>query len=368
MKDVFFVPSFGNRPKNLVGREDVLRSFDVSLDSVPGSRDRALLILGQRGSGKTVLLLELAEKAGKTGYIVASPTIAANSMKTHILEKLMDAGKEYLPKEIRKISGGSISILGFGGGIEFQDEQGIPSSFQRKIFDICRQINKAGHPVLILVDEVQSNHEELKQLIVAYQEMVGAGIDVAMVLAGLPSSVSSVLNDHVLTFLNRAVKIELPPLKTNDIAAYYTDAFSGLGISVSDRMINDAAEASEGSPYMMQLIGHYVTVYSDEKGKITKEKYLKALRNAREDFINDICRTTLNMLSEKDIEYLYAMSKDKNESRISSVCERLGVSDAYVQTYKRRLIQSGVIKQVRRGVVDFDIPYLKEFLANTPDR
>ena len=32
MNDVFFVPSFGNKPKNLVGREDVLQRFDECLD------------------------------------------------------------------------------------------------------------------------------------------------------------------------------------------------------------------------------------------------------------------------------------------------------------------------------------------------
>ena len=100
MKDTFFVPSFGNRPKNLVRREDILHSFDISLDSVPGSRERAVLLLGQRGSGKTVLLLELAEEAAEAGFVVASPTIAANNMTAHIIEKLADAGKEYLPGEI----------------------------------------------------------------------------------------------------------------------------------------------------------------------------------------------------------------------------------------------------------------------------
>ena len=63
MTDSLFVPSFGNRPRNLIGREAVLQQFQLTLNSPPGSRDRAILLLGQRGSGKTVLLWELADLA-----------------------------------------------------------------------------------------------------------------------------------------------------------------------------------------------------------------------------------------------------------------------------------------------------------------
>ena len=368
MKDTYFVPSFGNRPKNLVGRGEVLQKFDESLDSVAGSRERAILLLGQRGSGKTVLLLELAEKAAMLGYVVASPTIASKNLNRRILEKLQDAGAEFLPVNTRKLSGGNINIMGFSTGIEFEEAAGENTTFAKKLSDMCALINKAGHPVLILVDEVQSNHEELRQLIAVYQEMVGAGSDVAMVLAGLPSTISSVLNDHVLTFLNRAVKIDLPPLKINEVAVYYSTAFSELGIVVPEDMIKEAAEASEGSPFMMQLIGHYITLYSNEEGKVETDDLRRGLDRARSDFTNDICKTVLNELSEKDIEYLKAMSEDDKESEISAVRERLGISEAYVQTYKRRLIQAGVIRQVRRGVVEFAVPYLQEYLRDTEDR
>lgn len=54
--DSIFSPSFGNRPSRLIGREAVLAAFMAGLDSAPGSRDRAIVMLGQRGSGKTVLL------------------------------------------------------------------------------------------------------------------------------------------------------------------------------------------------------------------------------------------------------------------------------------------------------------------------
>ncbi|WP_322151785.1 hypothetical protein [Paratractidigestivibacter sp.] len=56
IKDTIFSPAFGNRPTYLVGRELVLDGLIAGLDSVPGSKERSTVLLGQRGSGKTVLL------------------------------------------------------------------------------------------------------------------------------------------------------------------------------------------------------------------------------------------------------------------------------------------------------------------------
>jgi Cdc6-like AAA superfamily ATPase len=69
-KKPVFQPSFGNRPEQLVGRNDVLDQLMSDLQSYPGSAERATLLVGQRGMGKTALLIELAEKAKNFDYFV----------------------------------------------------------------------------------------------------------------------------------------------------------------------------------------------------------------------------------------------------------------------------------------------------------
>lgn len=362
MRDNIFLPSFGNRPKVLVGRETILQQFEYSMTSPPGSRERALLLLGQRGSGKTILLLEFAEIARNHGLIVTSPTIVSKGMLDQILEKLRGAGAEYLSKPQTKVSGGSISAMGFGAGIQLQEENTEPKSFTWNVSDLCRQFTQKGKSVLILLDEVQANQDELRQLISAYQEMVGEGLDVMIVMAGLPGAVSSVLNDRVLTFLNRARKLELPPLKDAEIDAYYHSAFRSVDVSISDARIARASKEAEGSPYMMQLIGHYITVYAEEGSEIGDFELSGAINRSVEEFQNDICLTTLAALSDKDIEFLVAMAKENEVCGVSEITARLGCADSHTQTYKRRLIQAGVIQQPRRGMVSFAVPYLREYL------
>lgn len=213
------------------------------------------------------------------------------------------------------------------------------------------------------MDEVQANSEELKQLIIAYQEIVGQGGNIAIAMAGLPGAVSSTLNDHVLTFLNRARKIELEPLNTKDIYAFYKEAFPKAGISVPDAMSREAAEMTYGSPYLMQLNGHYMVTYCGGDGKITDDQFRQAILDGKDDYENDIAKTTLNALSDKDIEFLCAMIPDKGASKISDIADRMGKSNAYVQLYKRRIIDSGVIEQPRRGEVQIVVSYVKDYLA-----
>ncbi len=362
MKDTVFVPAFGNRPRNLVGREDIIRVFEGGLQSPPGSRERAMLVLGQRGSGKTVLLLELAEMAQKRGVVIASPTVVSREMPERVLEKLSVAGEACFEKDKGQITGGTINVLGIGGGITVSPTKQPEPSFALRLTNLCKAINDHGKAVMLLIDEAQANSDELRQLIVAYQEMVGANMDVFIALAGLPSTISSILNDHVLTFLNRARKIPLPPLRINEVEAYYRNTFSQLAIAIDDGMVVTAANETQGSPYLMQLIGHYITINAGSDGAISSQRFKTAIEMAKGDFMNDICQTTLAPLSDQDVVFLAAMASDTDSSRMADIILRLNCTSSLAQTYKRRLIHAGIIEQKRRGEVSFAVPYLRDYM------
>ncbi len=195
--------------------------------------------------------------------------------------------------------------------------------------------------------------------------MVGEGLNVAMVMAGIPSAVSATLNDHVLTFLNRARKVELDPLAIGDVDAYLLSAFSDLGIDISSDLRRKAARATQGSPYLLQLIGHNAAAYAGDAGIIDEKILADAITAAREDFENDVCKTTLAALSDKDALFLRAMSLDADESNIGDIADRMGVTPDYAQKYRIRLLEAGVIEKARRGYVKFAVPYLADYLRKS---
>ncbi|MBM6778779.1 AAA family ATPase [Collinsella tanakaei] len=362
MRDTVFSPSFGNRPTYLVGREDTVRELLEGLESRPGSRERSVVLLGQRGSGKTVLLWELAGRATELGYAVASPTIASEAMLGRIVEKIQDSGKRFVPSASAKITGGSIGALGFSVGLEFTREVQEGKSFQYKLTQLARRLTQQGHGTLILVDELQANSPEVRQLVAVYQEMIGEGLNVSLVLAGLPGAVSETLNDKVLTFLNRAQRLHLGPLHLSDVDSYFARVFSQLGISIDGDTRHLLAEKTGGSPYMLQLVGHNVVTRADEDGAIDDDSVRDALEMAQRDYECDVCSTTLSALSDRDRDFLECMVDDEGESRIANIAARMGVTQDYAQKYRRRLLDAGVIEQVRRGYVRYAVPYLDSYL------
>lgn len=142
--DPVFSPSFGNRPTYLVGRRSVVEAFSEALDTEPGNRHRALVLLGQRGSGKTVLLWELADRAAEAGFVVASPTIAAENMLERIAEKLQDQGERYLKHHQTRLSGATVGALGFTTGLQFDRVTQETKSFQYKLTQIARELTAQG--------------------------------------------------------------------------------------------------------------------------------------------------------------------------------------------------------------------------------
>ena len=81
-------------------------------------------------------------------------------------------------------------------------------------------------------------------------------------------------------------------------------------------------------------------------------------------FVHAFDQTTLRALSEKDVEFLTAMSRDDGPSRVTDVADRMGVSVDYAQKYRRRLIDAGVVESPSRGRLAFAVPYLRDWLQS----
>ena len=356
-----FHPTFGSRPAQIIGRDTIIEEFLQSLDDPVGSRDRCTFFVGQRGMGKTAILQELAEKAGQKNFVTASVT-CYEQMNDEIIEILQQKGNELFGRQKRKLAGVEAGALGFSFGFTFSEAAREQYGFRSKLTMLVDRFREYGKGVLILVDEAKSS-QSMRQLAVTYQQLVGENKNISICMAGLPASISAVLNDDVLTFLNRAKKVQIGPISTLPIRDYYEIAFENAGIKLSEDTVEDAAKATKGFPYLMQLIGFYMMKYAD---RISNEDDLlsKARETSQRDLEENVYEPILKPLSDLDIEFLHAMAKDSGTSKISEICERLKKGNSAVQPYRQRLIEGGIIESPRRGEVEFTIPYIGEYLRN----
>lgn len=74
-----FTPSFGTSPPLLVDRDGDLEDFREGVRGGPGSPERATLVTGLRGTGKTVMLNAYEDLAKSEGWVVVSETATPNS-------------------------------------------------------------------------------------------------------------------------------------------------------------------------------------------------------------------------------------------------------------------------------------------------
>jgi hypothetical protein len=359
---VVFQPTFGNRPEQYIGRDGVIEQFMAGLQEPVGSRNRCTLFLGQRGMGKTALLLELGDRAMKAGYVVARVT-AHEGMAQAIIEQFQLNGSEFFKDEKRKLTGMTDGALGFTFGLTFSEVTERQYGFRSKMSLLCDRLAEKDKGALILIDEVRTS-AAMREVASAYQELVGDGKNIAIAMAGLPHAVSSVLNDQVLTFLNRATRVELGLISPNLIRAYYERAFREIGIKISDELLDRAALATRGFPYQMQLIGYYVMQYTEEGGTVDATIMDKAEKSAMGDMENNVFKPILNPLSDNDKIFLKAMARQGETASTAKLQAALGKRGPALQPYRKRLLDAGVIEAPRRGELVFAVPYLAEYLQN----
>ena len=363
-EDVYslFQPTFGNRPEQYIGRDGVIEQFMAGLREPVGSRNRCTLFLGQRGMGKTALLLELSDRAQKAGYVVARVT-AHEGMPQAIIEQFQLNGSKFFDDDKRKLTGVTAGAMGFSFGLSFSEAAERQYGFRSKMSLLCDKLAEKGKGALILIDEVRTS-VAMREVASTYQELVGDRKNVAIAMAGLPHAVSSVLNDSVLTFLNRAIKVELGTISTQLIRAYYEKAFRMIGITISDELLDRAALSTRGFPYLMQLIGYYVIQYTPKDGTVTDDVMDKSEKAAMKDMEDNVFKPILTPLSDNDRVFLRALARCGGTATTSKLQAKLGKKGPAIQPYRKRLIEAGVIEAPRRGELVFAVPYLADFLLS----
>jgi len=203
-----FNPGAGVSPPELAGRTKVLETADIALGRTKrGRHAKSLIILGQRGVGKTVLLNQIRERAIAQGYLAemqeANDGAELKQLLIPVLHRLllrldcMQNTVETVKTSIRILrsfignvtvaAGGAEVTLGVDPEVGYADNGNLEDDLRDVLVATGEAARDARKPIAILIDELQYlSKEELGALIRGIHAINQAGLPLILFGTGHP--------------------------------------------------------------------------------------------------------------------------------------------------------------------------------------
>ncbi len=385
-----FRPGAGRRPPVLAGREPILNAFDVVRQRTEtyGEGDRAWVLNGLRGVGKTVLLNELMRQVSGSGWIVAkvevTPKVELSAALSAALVKAMRTatGRHPVPR-LQRLLGvfkafslkfdptGTVSLgaevaplTGMADSGRFADDLAV-------LFEVLGETSRElGIGTLILIDELQeATPEELTAVNTAVHQL-GQGdvpLPVFFVGAGLPSlpaQLAEATSYAERLYDYRAIGLLSPA----EAQTALTGPTSNDGVDWDPRALDAALAIAGGYPYFLQAVGKHVwdaAVRSpislddvDAGGALARREVDDGLYRSRWERATPAQRRLMRVLGDLG---------RTNPVPIADVADEMGKRVTDLSVTRRDLIQKGLIYSPERGVLAFTVPGMHEFISRQED-
>jgi len=357
-----FTPSFGSVPPLFAGRKQIKEDILRGLKGGVGDPNRVSLLVGPRGSGKTALLTKIAREALPLGWISADVT-ALPGMLDDIHERSLEAAVEYVQKEPPS------KLTGIGIGpikLERQFAQAPRGNWRTRMNELIGELNSLDIGLLITVDEANIDLDEIRELVATFQHFIREERKVALLLAGLPHNVTTLLHDKTVSFLRRAVLHHLGSIhEAHEVKETIKQTIELSERTIQSEALDIATNATGGFPYLIQLVGYNMWRQNPHASEISKSDAIEGALYSTAEMNSRIFDVTMRELSDNDVRFLKAMLPDKTVSSISEIAARLGESANFAGQYRLRLIAQGVIGSRGRGKVGFEIPLFRDYLETT---
>lgn len=379
-----YQPGAGARPPALIGRDDLIDGFGVTLRrTLSGRSGKSCMLVGLRGVGKTVLLNRFAEIAAaegvKVGFVEASEggdfrTRLAVRLRRILLEwnsgvrRAVTTALGVLKSfTLRLPEGASISI-GVDPLVGRADSGLLADDLTDLLVAAGEAAATCGAGLLVVVDEVQYlSTDELAALVTAIHRTTQLGLPVILTGAGLPQLpglVGAARSYAERLFEFPAVNSLPPPEAADAIVVPARDRGAELTPAAVDLVVAE----SGGYPYFLQEWGHHVW-NAAPASPITDDDVRSARVGVIETLDRDFFRVRFDRLTPKEKDYLRAMAVlGPGRHRSGEIAAELGVRVESVAPRRSGLIAKGMIYSPAHGDTAFTVPLFDQFLLRAlPD-
>src|SRR5680860_174076 len=314
-----FHPSFGVSPPLLVGRDSMIDDFVEALEDGPGSSGRATLYTGARGSGKTVMLNMIEDRAKERGWLVISETASPGFVDRITRQQLPQILRDFDPAAVRRRMTGVTAPLNVGGVTwDSVEAHGSESGLRNQIELLTGLLAEHSTGLLITLDEIHQNQiGELRELATTVQHAFRDGRELAFAGAGLASAISDVVNDAVLTFLRRAERHTLASVGRDDVRRALREPIEASGRTIAADALDAMVNGTNGYPFLIQLVGAQTWRLHPVTREISVEDARRGVSNALRRLGALVHEPALAGASDIDKSFLLAMAKDDRPSKMA---------------------------------------------------
>lgn len=376
-----FAPGAGKRPPELAGRDLVITDAKTALQRALAGRDaRSQILLGLRGVGKTVLLVEIEKIARELGHMTSfieapegknlAELIVPRAKRALEKLSLIAAAKTTAHTALRALRSFVSTVkLSFGDlGISVEPLRGTADSgnLEYDLSELFEHIGlaaqSAGKGWTLLIDEVQYIKEkDLAALIVAIHKTNQANLPVLFFGAGLPQVAA--LSGNAKSYAERLFHYpKIGPLDKNAARDAIALPIEAEGERISDEAVTAIFEQTQGYPYFLQEWGFQAWEDADESpidiGDISLAS-TRAIARLDEGFF----KVRFDRLTPKEREYVFAMAQlGKGPYRSSDVAEILKVDVQGLGPRRASIIAKGMIYSPQHGDIEFTVPLFEDYL------
>lgn len=412
-----YAPGAGQRPPELAGRDEQLRTFDVVLERIArGRSERSIVLTGLRGVGKTVLLNALRSSAVRadwgTGKFEARPD---QRLRRPLAAAAHQAVRELghpRPDEVDHVLGiikafalrdapsGARLREKWQPGIEVPAVTGRADSGDIEIdlvelfTDIGGLAADVGKGIAFFIDEMQDlEPDDVSALCAACHEISQSGLPVIVVGAGLPHlpavlSASKSYSERLF----RYSRIDRLPREAADRAL--VGPASEEGCAFTAEALDAMYAVTAGYPYFIQAYGKVVWDVAPTS-PITAEDIRVAAPEAESELAVGFFGSRFERATPAEREYLramadaalvggdtgvgtgpgsdghdglgadpaaYALVNEMDAVATSAVADVLGRKPQSLSPARDALIKKGLIYSGERGQIAFTVPHFGRYL------
>lgn len=381
-----YAPGAGRKPAALVGRDDAIEKWEVSLlRGEAGRSDQPVVLAGLRGVGKTVLLSEFRRIARSREWIVAQVEAGVGKSLREMLGEALYAPLSDLarPSAGRRLLKALKTALSFKAsydasgtwnfGVDFStvagggaDTGNLDTDLKKLFSDLADAAGSEGVGVAILIDEAQDlSLAELATLCEVAHAAAQDDWPLLFAFAGVPNLPSKLAEAKSYAERFRPERIE--ELDAEAAAEALTLPAQQEGAEWTSDSVKLVVEATGGYPYFLQQFGQ--ECWNAAAGPVISAVDAElGIARGLNDLDNGFFRVRWDRATQAERAYLKAMAIDLDAASSSSeIASRLNREPSSLGPARAGLIAKGLIYAPEHGTVAFTVPGMAAFIGRQID-